>query len=112
MVHNFVPRGLLFNCGTQKVTYLAAYATYTRRDEFRKFAMRAWVLEPYVQAFTDRGKWQVRSSFVLAYIRDPASRNGVGVEAYHSIPLLEGRHIHETAHSSRMYSDVSVPPKN
>jgi hypothetical protein len=33
---------------------LAAYATYTRRGEFRRFAMSAWILEPYVQAFTGR----------------------------------------------------------
>jgi hypothetical protein len=48
---------------------LAAYALYNRRDEFRRFAMSAWVLRPYVQAFTGRSK-QVRQDHVLAYIGD------------------------------------------
>jgi hypothetical protein len=48
---------------------VSIYTDYSRRDEFRKFAMSAWVLEPHVQAFTDRRQWQMRRDRVLPYIQ-------------------------------------------
>ncbi|KAI4687223.1 uncharacterized protein J4E84_005595 [Alternaria hordeiaustralica] len=49
---------------------VGSYAMFGRRDEFRKFVLSSLVLNSYVNAFTDRGKIQVRQNHVLEYIRD------------------------------------------
>ncbi|KAH8730763.1 hypothetical protein GQ44DRAFT_723010 [Phaeosphaeriaceae sp. PMI808] len=49
---------------------MAAYARYSQREEFRRFAMSRWVLPYYVSAFTDHENINVRPEKVLGYIAD------------------------------------------
>jgi hypothetical protein len=67
---------------------VGAYLRYARRDEFRTYAMSAWVLEAYIAAFTDPGR-QVRQGDVLGYIRDQQEEMGSDEDPCTRYPLQE-----------------------